>query len=84
MFHLCRNQVNDLHLYLKFHSSTGIFKHFASKNQLPGFYISGTLVENGSKNMCEGLLLHDYLTLHITPIAVAFMVEYALFIIMIS
>ena len=22
------------------------FKHFASKNQLPGFYISGTLVEN--------------------------------------
>ena len=25
------------------------FKHFASKNQLPGFYISGTLVENGLK-----------------------------------
>ena len=23
------------------------FKHFASKNQLPGFYIGGTLVENG-------------------------------------
>ena len=23
------------------------FKHFASKNQLTGFYISGTLVENG-------------------------------------
>ena len=23
------------------------FKHFASRNQLPGFYISGTLVENG-------------------------------------
>ena len=23
------------------------FKHFASKNQLPGFYISGTIVENG-------------------------------------
>ena len=23
------------------------FKHFASKNQLPGFYISETLVENG-------------------------------------
>ena len=23
------------------------FKHFASKNQLPGFYISGTLVKNG-------------------------------------
>ena len=24
------------------------FKHFASKNQLPGFYISGALVKNGS------------------------------------
>ena len=23
------------------------FKHFTSKNQLPGFYITGTLVENG-------------------------------------
>ena len=23
------------------------FKHFANKNQLPGFYISGTLIENG-------------------------------------
>ena len=23
------------------------FKHFASKNQLPGFYVSETLVENG-------------------------------------
>ena len=23
------------------------FQHFASKNQQPGFYISGTLVENG-------------------------------------
>ena len=25
------------------------FKHFASKNQLPGFSVSGTLVENGLK-----------------------------------
>ena len=25
------------------------FKHFARKNQLPGFYITGTLVENGLK-----------------------------------
>ena len=40
-------QVIDLHLYLKCHSSTGIFKHFASKNQLPGLSISETLVENG-------------------------------------
>ena len=37
----------DLHLYLKSRSSTGVFKHFASKNQLRGFYISETLVENG-------------------------------------
>ena len=40
-------QVIDLHLYLKCHSTVFFFKHFASKNQLPGFYISGTLVENG-------------------------------------
>ena len=24
-----------------------LFKHFANKNQLPAFYISGTLAENG-------------------------------------
>ena len=39
-------QVDALHLYLKCHSSTGVSKHFASKHQLPGFYISGKLVEN--------------------------------------
>ena len=27
------------------------FKHFASKNQLPGLSISGTLVENGLNNL---------------------------------
>ena len=27
-----------------------IFKHFASKNQLPAFYIRGTLVKNGLKD----------------------------------
>ena len=27
------------------------FKHFASKNQLPGFYLSETLVENGLRLM---------------------------------
>ena len=37
----------DLHLYLKCHSYQVFFKHFASKNQLPSFYISGALVENG-------------------------------------
>ena len=39
--------VIDLHLYQKWHSSTGVFKHSASKNQLPGFYISRTLAKNG-------------------------------------
>ena len=33
---------------VKCHSSTGVFhKHFASKIQLPGFYINETLVESG-------------------------------------
>ena len=30
-----------------FNSSTRVFKHFASKNQLPGFSIIGTLAGNG-------------------------------------
>ena len=42
MFHLCRNQLN-VPLPQVF------FKHFDSKNQLPGFCIGGTLVENGLK-----------------------------------
>ena len=37
-------QVDDQHLYLKCHSSTVVLKHFASKNQLPGLSVSGTLV----------------------------------------
>ena len=28
------------------------FKHFASTNQLPSFYINGTLVENGLNMAC--------------------------------
>ena len=43
-------QVDDLHLYLKCHSSTGFFKHFAIKNQLPGLSVNGTLVRNELKN----------------------------------
>ena len=35
-----------IHLYLNVTLPQVFFKHFASKNQLPGFYISGTLVEN--------------------------------------
>ena len=41
-------QVIDLHL----HSSTVVFfKQFAIKNQLPRFYMSQTLVENGQSNL---------------------------------
>ena len=40
-------QVDGLYRYLKCHSSTGFFKHFAGKNQQPGLSVSGTLVENG-------------------------------------
>ena len=31
-------------------ASLVFFKHFASKTRLPGFYIDGTLVENGLTN----------------------------------
>ena len=37
--------VDDLHLYLECHSSTGFLAHFASKNQLPGLSVSETSVE---------------------------------------
>ena len=51
---LSKDAVIDLHLYLKCHSSHAFpqvfFKHFASKNQLPGLSVSGTLVRNGSIN----------------------------------
>ena len=40
-------QVDDLYLYLKYLSSTDVFKHFASKNQLRGLSVSGTLAKNG-------------------------------------
>ena len=45
-------QVKELHLYLKCHSSTVhrcFSSIFVSKSQLPGFNISGALVENGLK-----------------------------------
>ena len=34
----------------KLHSSTGVFQTFSTKNQLSGFYVSRTLVENGLTN----------------------------------
>ena len=40
-------QADDLHLYLKCHSSTGAFKYFCCKNQLPDLLISERLVGNG-------------------------------------
>ena len=46
-------QVIDLHLYLKCHSSTGVFQIFASKNQLPVFCISGAFVENGLRSFSD-------------------------------
>ena len=41
-----------------------LFKHFASKNQLPGFYISGTLVENGLEEVAyQSFVLYLRMTL---------------------
>ena len=50
-------QVIDLYLCLKRYSSTGVFKHFDSKNQLPGFYNCGTLVENGFRKGFQPLTI---------------------------
>ena len=44
-------------LLAKCYSSTGVFKHFASKNQLPGFYNCGTLVENGFRKGFQPLTI---------------------------
>ena len=42
---------DDLYLYWKCHSSTGVFfKHFASKSQLPGLSVRGALVKNGKSH----------------------------------
>ena len=40
-------QVIYPHLYLKCYSWTGVFIYFATKDQLPGFSIIGTLAGNG-------------------------------------
>ena len=50
MFHLWINQVVGFYNQ-NVNRSQLFFKNFASKNQLPGFYISGTLVENGLKEL---------------------------------
>ena len=55
-------QVDDLHLYLKCHSCTGFFEHFASKNQLPGLSVSGTLVENGLIAMKMKMIMEKQIT----------------------
>ena len=48
----------------KYMKNTRCFKHFGSKNQLPSFYISQTLAENGliAKNDDELHLLNNWLT----------------------
>ena len=46
MFHLRSNQVVGFYQQ-NVTLPQMFFNHFASKNQLTGFYISGTLVENG-------------------------------------
>ena len=62
-------QVKDLHLYLKCHSSTGVFKHFASKNQLSGLSRIGTLGENGLiRNFCTIFSVYVYLAEGLQPI----------------
>ena len=46
--------VIDLHLYVKFRSSAGIFHTFASANQLPGLSISGKLAACAYILFCVG------------------------------
>ena len=60
-------QVDDLQFYLKCHSSTAVFKHFASKKQLPGLSVSGTLVENGLMGACPFEVLQNILLKISTP-----------------
>ena len=56
MFHLCRNQVvgfysqNEWLLVFTVRITHVEELHFASKKQLPGLSVSGTLVENGLKS----------------------------------
>ena len=45
MFHLCRNQVAGFYEQ-NVTLPQLFFKHFASKNQLPGLSVKGILVEN--------------------------------------
>ena len=50
-------QVDDLYFYLNVTLAQVFFKYFASKNQLRGFSVSGTLVENGL--IPESLISHQ-------------------------
>ena len=45
-----------------YYSPSIIFKHFASKNQLPGLSISGTLVENGLRFFGSYVISHVWTT----------------------
>ena len=55
-FHLCRNQI--VGFYLRYILKTPVEEwHLASKNQLPGLSVGGTLVENGLINQIFQLIL---------------------------
>ena len=54
-------RVTFLHLYLKCHSFTGFSSIFVVENQLPYFYLSLTLVENGSTKILTFYLFQMYL-----------------------
>ena len=60
--HLWKSEILKIlkNLYLKCDSSAGVFKHFASKNQLPGLSINGTLVENGLSKPLEAKFGKDH------------------------
>ena len=52
MFHLWINQVIGFYKQ-NVTLPLVLFKHFGSKSQLPGFYVSGTLVENGLRKLAK-------------------------------
>ena len=54
-------QVDDLHLTDNVTLPKAFFKHFASKNQLPGFYIGRTSVENELIRNCNKLIISGQL-----------------------
>ena len=54
-------QVSDLHVYVKCHSFSEVFIHFASANQLTGFAIIEKLAANGLNNKLPEFRLNSFL-----------------------